>query len=157
MSPQGEIPAQRAKRRLERETGVEPATSTLARWRSTTELFPLGRAKDSGAVRPRSSRDEIHGGAAAVLADADRLASEFLLGSAVLTERAPRVVAAEEGHLVGVGAATGRRAHRLSPREIEKRLQERQVAGRDRPRLAHADAVGLDQVAGADQVAQPAA
>ena len=32
---------------LERETGVEPATSTLARWRSTTELFPLGDAKDS--------------------------------------------------------------------------------------------------------------
>ena len=27
--------------RLERETGVEPATSTLARWRSTTELHPL--------------------------------------------------------------------------------------------------------------------
>jgi hypothetical protein len=25
----------------ERETGLEPATSTLARWRSTTELFPL--------------------------------------------------------------------------------------------------------------------
>ena len=25
---------------LERETGVGPATSTLARWRSTTELFP---------------------------------------------------------------------------------------------------------------------
>ncbi len=24
----------------ERETGIEPATSTLARWRSTTELFP---------------------------------------------------------------------------------------------------------------------
>src|SRR6266542_2242866 len=32
---------------MERETGVEPATSTLARWRSTTELFPLGDAKDS--------------------------------------------------------------------------------------------------------------
>ena len=32
---------------MERETGVEPATSTLARWRSTTELFPLGEAKDS--------------------------------------------------------------------------------------------------------------
>ena len=30
---------------MERETGVEPATSTLARWRSTTELFPLGDAK----------------------------------------------------------------------------------------------------------------
>jgi hypothetical protein len=27
---------------LERETGVEPATSTLARSRSTTELLPLG-------------------------------------------------------------------------------------------------------------------
>ena len=26
--------------RVERETGFEPATSTLARWRSTTELFP---------------------------------------------------------------------------------------------------------------------
>jgi hypothetical protein len=26
---------------LERETGVEPATSTLARSRSTTELLPL--------------------------------------------------------------------------------------------------------------------
>jgi hypothetical protein len=26
---------------LERETGFEPATSTLATWRSTTELFPL--------------------------------------------------------------------------------------------------------------------
>ena len=28
-------------RRLERETGLEPATSTLARSHSTTELFPL--------------------------------------------------------------------------------------------------------------------
>ena len=28
-------------RRLERETGFEPATSTLARSHSTTELFPL--------------------------------------------------------------------------------------------------------------------
>src|SRR5262245_15832030 len=28
-------------RSMERETGLEPATSTLARWRSTTELFPL--------------------------------------------------------------------------------------------------------------------
>ena len=29
---------------LERETGFEPATSTLARWHSTTELLPRGRA-----------------------------------------------------------------------------------------------------------------
>jgi hypothetical protein len=29
---------------LERETGFEPATSTLARSHSTTELFPLARA-----------------------------------------------------------------------------------------------------------------
>ena len=28
---------------LERETGFEPATSTLARLHSTTELFPLGK------------------------------------------------------------------------------------------------------------------
>jgi hypothetical protein len=28
-------------KKMERETGLEPATSTLARWRSTTELFPL--------------------------------------------------------------------------------------------------------------------
>jgi hypothetical protein len=31
---------------LERETGVEPATSTLARSHSTTELFPLSNRKD---------------------------------------------------------------------------------------------------------------
>ena len=31
----------RCERRLERETGFEPATSTLARSHSTTELFPL--------------------------------------------------------------------------------------------------------------------
>jgi hypothetical protein len=28
---------------MERETGVEPATSTLARSHSTTELFPLSK------------------------------------------------------------------------------------------------------------------
>ena len=31
---------------LERETGFEPATSTLARSHSTTELFPLEPLKD---------------------------------------------------------------------------------------------------------------
>jgi hypothetical protein len=31
------------KKKLERETGFEPATSTLARLHSTTELFPLSR------------------------------------------------------------------------------------------------------------------
>src|SRR6266581_5735969 len=50
-------PPQEPARMLERETGVEPATSTLARLHSTTELFPLtpgsaGRAEilpgDSG-------------------------------------------------------------------------------------------------------------
>src|SRR3989442_13541664 len=34
-------PRRRPARMLERETGVEPATSTLARLHSTTELFPL--------------------------------------------------------------------------------------------------------------------
>src|SRR5262249_21968025 len=48
---------------LERETGVEPATSTLARWRSTTELFPLNMADAKDSRRGREgqggpSRDE---------------------------------------------------------------------------------------------------
>src|SRR4051812_8816152 len=34
---------------LERETGLEPATSTLARWHSTTELLPRNRAYLTGA------------------------------------------------------------------------------------------------------------
>jgi hypothetical protein len=51
-------------RRLERETGFEPATSTLARSHSTTELFPLFRRKvrvpqrslrNQGARRARDS------------------------------------------------------------------------------------------------------
>ena len=33
-------------RSLERETGFEPATSTLARSHSTTELFPLARLQN---------------------------------------------------------------------------------------------------------------
>src|SRR5512133_3646149 len=36
---------------LERETGFEPATSTLARSHSTTELLPLYRLDYSGAAR----------------------------------------------------------------------------------------------------------
>src|SRR6266487_4682407 len=42
--PKGRVragPRRRPARILERETGVEPATSTLARLHSTTELFPL--------------------------------------------------------------------------------------------------------------------
>jgi hypothetical protein len=34
-----------AERGLERETGFEPATSTLARLHSTTELFPLNNGQ----------------------------------------------------------------------------------------------------------------
>ena len=37
----GTIFALTCRRKLERETGFEPATSTLARSHSTTELFPL--------------------------------------------------------------------------------------------------------------------
>src|SRR3954471_8284102 len=36
-------PASAGERKLERETGFEPATSTLARSHSTTELFPPAR------------------------------------------------------------------------------------------------------------------
>src|SRR6516225_9458704 len=57
------VGSQPLERKLERETGFEPATSTLARSHSTTELFPLEpstyhqsrterntRAASSGAV-----------------------------------------------------------------------------------------------------------
>jgi hypothetical protein len=40
---------------LERETGVEPATSTLARSRSTTELLPLDSADYKRAVIKRQT------------------------------------------------------------------------------------------------------
>lgn len=36
---------------MERETGVEPATSTLARSRSTTELLPLGASNYKQVAR----------------------------------------------------------------------------------------------------------
>src|SRR6185503_20479068 len=51
-------PREPAKRKmLERETGFEPATSTLARSHSTTELFPPERSKYHTAGRC-SSREE---------------------------------------------------------------------------------------------------
>ncbi len=37
---------------LERETGFEPATSTLARSHSTAELLPLGKADYKRPIRP---------------------------------------------------------------------------------------------------------
>src|SRR5439155_23347213 len=47
-------------RRLERETGFEPATSTLARSHSTTELFPPATTTDhirwAGESRPCSGQ-----------------------------------------------------------------------------------------------------
>ena len=43
--------------KLERETGLEPATPTLARLCSTTELFPLGPVEDSERPRGLSRRD----------------------------------------------------------------------------------------------------
>ena len=41
---------------LERETGFEPATSTLARSHSTTELLPLGSFDYKQAVTSRQRR-----------------------------------------------------------------------------------------------------
>src|SRR5580692_7324966 len=43
-------------RNLERETGFEPATSTLARSHSTTELLPLGSIDYKQAVTSRQRR-----------------------------------------------------------------------------------------------------
>ena|SRR5690554_1533723 len=41
---------------MERETGVEPATSTLARLRSTTELFPLIKMVPEAGLEPARAR-----------------------------------------------------------------------------------------------------
>src|SRR5580692_1549349 len=43
-------------RNLERETGFEPATSTLARSHSTTELLPLGSIDYKQAITSRQRR-----------------------------------------------------------------------------------------------------
>src|SRR3954463_13616178 len=51
-------PASAGERNLERETGFEPATSTLARSHSTTELFPPAnayRTTGSAGIQPDSS------------------------------------------------------------------------------------------------------
>src|SRR5579862_7067640 len=48
-------------RGLERETGLEPATPTLARLCSTTELFPPTGCKGYARVRGLSSRVTWHG------------------------------------------------------------------------------------------------
>jgi hypothetical protein len=50
---------------LERETGFEPATSTLARLHSTTELFPLNLSrsqlsKDHVFVKTKSAQIKAH-------------------------------------------------------------------------------------------------
>ena len=41
---------------MERETGFEPATSTLARLHSTTELLPLWAMKGNNRERPKSRK-----------------------------------------------------------------------------------------------------
>src|SRR5436190_3439993 len=58
--PEPKLPREARERRLERETGFEPATSTLARSHSTTELFPPERPKyhtaRADSTRPTSRR-----------------------------------------------------------------------------------------------------
>src|SRR5208282_111350 len=44
---------------MERETGVEPATSTLARSRSTTELLPLDELDYNQAASPRQCSPSV--------------------------------------------------------------------------------------------------
>jgi len=38
---------------MERETGIEPATSSLGSWRSTAELLPLGLSSLAQSLPPR--------------------------------------------------------------------------------------------------------
>jgi hypothetical protein len=50
--------ARRGRRILERETGFEPATSTLARSHSTTELLPLAELNYSESLNRRANEIE---------------------------------------------------------------------------------------------------
>src|SRR5580692_4107535 len=59
--------------KMERETGIEPATSSLGSWRSTAELLPLTRfivayyhAKVRFCARPRTHAQDPRRGACAV-------------------------------------------------------------------------------------------
>src|SRR5271167_1703945 len=62
-----------AGKNLERETGFEPATSTLARSHSTTELLPLGCLIIANARKARQTRRRLGG---------NRFAPVCLTGSA---------------------------------------------------------------------------
>ena len=44
---------------MERETGIEPATSSLGSWHSTTELLPLVTGPTVAIVTFRSSLKEL--------------------------------------------------------------------------------------------------
>src|SRR5205085_12490730 len=56
----GGLGGRRSREKMERETGFEPATSTLARSHSTTELFPLAlatnRKRSTGVTTVASQR-----------------------------------------------------------------------------------------------------
>src|SRR5262249_35654656 len=91
-----------------------------------------------------------------MLADADRLAAELLLGSALLAERTLGVVALEESDTLGVGPAAGRRLRLLLSGHLEERHQVRQVSGGDRGGIVHSNLVGLEDLPGPDQVSQAA-
>src|SRR5438876_2936082 len=70
---------------LERETGFEPATSTLARSHSTTELFPLSRPPYASYVRIIGTvfrRCQASRGPTAVVARRPRAGVFFLRGEA---------------------------------------------------------------------------
>ena len=41
------LASEKAREKLERETGIEPATSSLGSWRSTAELLPLKGSKSN--------------------------------------------------------------------------------------------------------------
>ena len=47
---------------LERETGLEPATSTLGRLHSTVELLPRGPGDEDNAVPGRGATPRMRGG-----------------------------------------------------------------------------------------------
>ena len=45
---------------MERETGIEPATSSLGSWRSTTELLPRLKVNNLETYMPLTIHSTIH-------------------------------------------------------------------------------------------------
>jgi hypothetical protein len=58
--------------KLERETGIEPATSSLGSWRSTAELLPLTSPQEHTTEKKSLATRDLEKGQARLMMDASR-------------------------------------------------------------------------------------